>query len=429
MSRWLSSIALVIITSFFLFPFEFTFLPGVNTKMALAALGVCMFGFNHLKEGRQSIKKEEIELLVLASLVSVVSFLSAVINNTHDMTYAGYIISMLVWVFGAYAVIELIRLIQGDVNITTASRYLVAVCVFQCVIALVIDNSPAFKDLVNRYVAGMGFIDMQRLDGTERLYGIGCSLDVAGTRFAAVLVILSQLLLYTKKDDTLTRYLYILAFFVIVLVGDMISRTTILGAALAVLLFVLHMNQRTSQQSKKRSIITNFLSIGLAVVAISVVLYNTNPVFHRNVRFAFEGFFSLAEKGRWETNSNTILKNMVVFPESLKTWIIGDAYMVNPHSSDPYYVGQFYHGFYKNTDIGYLRFVFYFGIVGLLVFSWFFVAVCRQLMKRFPHFKLAFILITLLNFIIWFKVSTDIFLILAFYLCVPKEEPEQLASA
>lgn len=428
MSRWLSSIALVIITSFFLFPFEFTFLPGVNTKMALAALGVCFFGINQIKGGRQSIKKGEIELLVLASLVSVVSILSAVINNTHDMTYAGYVISMLVWVFGAYAVIELIRLFQGGVNITSASRYLVAVCVLQCVIALIIDNSPAFKDLVNRYVAGMGFIDMQRLDGTERLYGIGCSLDVAGTRFAAVLVILSQLLLYTKKDDTLIRYLYILAFFVIVLVGDMISRTTILGAALAVLLFVFHMHQRTNQQSKKRSIITNFLSIGLAVVAISVVLYNTNPVFHRNVRFAFEGFFSLVENGHWETNSNTILKNMVVFPESLKTWIIGDAYMMNPYGSDPYYVGQDYPGFYKNTDIGYLRFVFYFGVVGLLVFSWFFVAVCRQLMKRFPHFKLAFILITLLNFIIWFKVSTDIFLIMAFYLCVPKEEPEQLAS-
>lgn len=428
MSHWLSSIILVIITSFFLFPFEFTFLPGINTKMALAALGVCMFGFNHLRNGRQSIKKGEIELLVLASLVSAASILSAIINNTHDMTYAGYVISMLVWVFGAYAVVELIRLIQGDVNITSASRYLVAVCVFQCVIALVIDNSPAFKDLVNRYVAGMGFIDMQRLDGTERLYGIGCSLDVAGTRFAAVLIILSQLLLYTKKDDNLIRYLYILAFFVIVLVGDMISRTTIMGAALAILLFVLHMNQRTNQQSKKRSIITNFLSIGLAVVAISVVLYNTNPEFHRNVRFAFEGFFSLAEKGHWETNSNTILKNMVVFPESLKTWIIGDAYMMNPYGSDPYYVGQDYPGFYKNTDIGYLRFVFYFGVVGLLVFSWFFVAVCRQLMKRFPHFKLAFILITLLNFIIWFKVSTDIFLIMAFYLCVPKEEPEQLAS-
>ena len=35
----------------------------------------------------------------------------------------------------------------------------------------------------------------------------------------------------------------------------------------------------------------------LAVV-ISVVLYNVSPIFRYNLRFAFEGFFSLAETGK-----------------------------------------------------------------------------------------------------------------------------------
>ena len=41
-------------------------------------------------------------------------------------------------------------------------------------------------------------------------------------------------------------------------------------------------------------------------------------------------------------------------PDNLHTWIIGDGYIVNP-KDDPYYIGEVTKGYYKNTDIGYLR--------------------------------------------------------------------------
>lgn len=416
MARCISSFILVILTSFFLFPFEFTFMPGINTKMVLAAFGLCMFGINLITGRRQQIKRNHIEIVVLSAIVSLVAVISAVYNNTYDLTYGDYIVSMLVWTFGAYAVVEIIRLYHGCVTMELAGKYLIAVCVFQCVMALIIDNSPVVDGLVNRYVAGMGFVDMAKLNGEGRLYGIGCSLDVAGTRFAAILVLIAQLLLGTDKK-TYERLLYIVAFFIIVIVGDMISRTTILGAALAIVLLLI---QR--EQSGKRTTLSLFLTTGAIFALISVALYNTNPVFHDNIRFAFEGFFSLVEKGHWETNSNNILQNMIVFPDSVKTWFIGDGYLVNPYDNNPYYVGQNYGGFYKDTDIGYLRFIFYFGIIGLLLFSYYFVAVCRQLISKFPRYKLMFLLILSLNFLIWFKVSTDIYLIFAFFLCIPKED-------
>lgn len=420
--RLVYSILLVIETSFFLFPFEFTFLPGINTKMALAVCGLCMFGYNHLKGHNPHIKGNEVELIVVASLVSIVALFSAIYNNTHDLTYVSYVISMLVWVFGAFAVIESIRIVHSRVDLTLASNYLIAVCVIQCFLALVIDSSPAFKAIVDRYVAGMGFVDMDRLEDADRLYGIGCSLDVAGTRFAAILIIISQLLL-DKNCSNNRKILYIMAFLVVVVVGDMISRTTVIGAAIAISLIII-----SRRKDGKKSTLSLFLSFGAVAFLISSALYRTSPIFHENIRFAFEGFFSLVEKGHWETNSNNILKDMIVFPESMKTWIIGDGYLLRPYDYDPHYVGKQYDGFYMDTDIGYLRFIFYFGVVGLAVFSYFFIVVCRQLVSRFPSYKMMFLLILMLNFIIWFKVSTDIFLIMAFYLCVPKEEPEQLAS-
>jgi hypothetical protein len=151
-------------------------------------------------------------------------------------------------------------------------------------------------------------------------------------------------------------------------------------------------------------------------------LYSSNENFHDNIRFAFEGFFSLAEKGQWETNSNNILKNMVVFPDNVQTWLIGDGYIENPTWRDPYYVGPSYHGFYKGTDIGYLRFIFYFGVIGLFTFILYFYRVAQFCGRRFPQYSTMFWLILAINMIVWLKVSTDIFLVFAIFLCVSKEE-------
>ena len=137
---------------------------------------------------------------------------------------------------------------------------------------------------------------------------------------------------------------------------------------------------------------------------------------------AFEGFFSLAETGKWEVHSNEILKNMVVFPDSIKTWLIGNGYFDNPYWSDPYYVGRNFAGYYMQTDIGYCRFLFYFGIFGLLAFIAYFIKVGTTCMKRFPDYKLMFFAILMVNFIVWCKVSSDIFLVFAIFLCVPQTD-------
>ena len=77
--------------------------------------------------------------------------------------------------------------------------------------------------------------------------------------------------------------------------------------------------------------------------------------------------FSLAESGEWDVGSNEKLKGMYVFPETFKTWLIGDGFF-GATTSDPYYIGKEWKSFYMDTDVGYLRFIFYFGILGLFTF-------------------------------------------------------------
>lgn len=171
-----------------------------------------------------------------------------------------------------------------------------------------------------------------------------------------------------------------------------------------------------------RKIFSLLIGILFLVIPLIVFEYQMNPLFQQHLRFGFEGFFSLIETGKWQVHSNDILKDMYVFPERLKTWFIGDGYLNDPYEFDTYYIGIDWKGYYQNTDVGYLRFIFYFGIFGLLAFGIYMCKVAKVCMKRFTNYRLMFLLILLLNFAIWFKVSTDIFLVFALFLCISEEE-------
>ena len=105
-------------------------------------------------------------------------------------------------------------------------------------------------------------------------------------------------------------------------------------------------------------------------------------------------------------------------------WVIGDGYMA-PTTNDPYYIGRTWLGFYKGTDVGYSRFLFYFGLTGLIAFLLFFVIVCRVCAHRIKPYRDMFIIFMLINFIVWLKVSTDIFLVFAPFLCLAASENEE----
>ena len=113
---------------------------------------------------------------------------------------------------------------------------------------------------------------------------------------------------------------------------------------------------------------------------------------------------------------------MFVFPDNIKTWIIGDGYIENPYNRDPYYTGPRFGGYYMGTDVGYLRFILYFGLLGLSLFIYFFCRVTQICVRRLISYKILFLMILAVNMIGWVKVSTDIFMVFALFLCVAEEE-------
>lgn len=416
-----------IAVSFYFFPFEFTFLPGVNTKMAMAGVGLVLYALDLAKGRAPQINKEGFQIAVIAALVSLCGLASVIINNTNDYTYATYIVSMFVWLGGAYTAVKIVKWLHGYVSVELICNYLIGVCVGQCVLALMIDSMPAFKAIVDRYVVGFDFVDTELLTKVNRIYGIGAALDVAGTRFAVVLVIIA-VMVQRLSESRFYNYIwvYLVAFIIIALVGNIMARTTTVGVVIALAYWIKVSGVFTLSIHKDNMRVWKYLFWTLCVaLPIIIYLYSTDQHFHDNIRFAFEGFFSIAETGRWETNSNNILMDMIVFPDNLKTWIIGDGYIENPYFRDPYYVGPRWSGFYMGTDIGYLRFIFYFGIIGLATFVFYFFKVARACVNRFPKYATMFWLVLAINMVIWLKVSTDIFLVFAIFLCISKEDNEE----
>ncbi len=415
-----------ILTSLYYFPIEFMALPGINTKMVLAVLGLVFVVFYVLKKKSLLIPRELLLLIALASGVSLMSLISITVNQTPDDSYANYITSFFVWLSGAFAVCTIVKFVHGHISVHMVLNYLVAVCLFQCVSVLLVYNNPDLAQLVTETIFSS---ELHVASQLGRLFGFGAALDTAGVRFSLVLVGIAFFLSGIKGPlPLLQRLIYIISFIVISIIGNMVARTTIVGVGIGLVFLVISsfISIRGTIGISQFSSLFSWLGLIATGVVISVILYNTAPQARSLYRFAFEGFFSLVEKGEWETSSGEKLKTMVVYPETLHTWVIGDGYFENSRNDENYLGDATDQGYYMGTDVGYLRFIFYFGILGLIPMMGVIIYSSVMCIKYFRDERWLFILALLVGLIVWLKVATDIFCFLALFLSVAAlREPEE----
>ncbi len=409
--RLLVMFLLAWVVSGYLFSFGFTFLPAsLNTKQIIGVLGILAFAIRAYREKSVKMSRIVVVSAAFAMVFSVWCFYSMMANETNDLSYATYIVSFAVWVGGAFGVISLLRRFHGYCNLKLITDYLIFVCIMQCVLSQLIDNLPGFQLFVDSYIAqGQDF-----LHEVNRLYGIGASLDPAGVRFSCVLVLLAHQVAANKwtTDNAWRIALYLLCLIVIVLLGNMISRTTIVGAGMALvyMFLMLGLSKRGILTYRQVRFYGAFIGMLILAIVVCTILYNSNPDFRHNMRFAFEGFFNFFEQGEFRTDSTDKLNGeMWIWPDNFRDWMIGTG---------------IFGGWYYSTDIGYCRFVLYCGIIGLSIFSLYFVYNGLILNKRFKNFWLVSLFIVSLTFIIWVKVATDLFMLDALLFCVDSDYDE-----
>lgn len=414
MIRIISVILLVVVCSLYYFPVSLQVLPSVNSKMVMAAVGLALLGWERLRCKSTSIRKDLFPILVMGILFSLSSFFSVVYNSTDDMVYVTYFVSMCVWLGGAYCVAYLLRWMYGEVSLHTVFLYLGMMCAGQCIIAVMIDNMPVLANIVNTVFVG---VDLEYFEKNPRLYGIGAGFDTAGIRFSCVLLGLA----YMMKEDVsrAKKNFYILLFLIIGAIGNMISRTTAVGIAVACAYLFL-----SSVSLRRMDIFITAKGLlwtvgGCAMLVLlyyaGIYMYNTMPGVQAAFDYGFEGFINFVETGRFSTNSSDLLVNSIgdILPDNMKTWIIGDGYFADPYDPEAFYMG---------TDMGYVRFFFYCGVTGFIIFLFYFICCTYVLCKRWRNLTMFFILLFVIQLIVWVKIPTDIFCFYALLLLTDSQK-------
>lgn len=396
------------------YSFEFAFGSSIpNTKIQLAAIGFLWYLFDTFR-ARKGVPFSPILLgsAILALLYSIINLIAVDLNNTSDYSYANYLFSFFTWVFSAYPAVALIRLEHGKVSFRLLVLYLTGATLFQCISAILIDQNPSIDEFVSSIVAW----DTKLTQESDRLNGFSTALDPAGARFALVIIMIMAAISVDKeiKERPGELYFLVLSIFLITALGSMVSRTTSTGTAVGLLILSLYsMGGANTETRRMGPIIAAFIGFAIIGFSVGAYLYNTDPYYYEVFRFAFEGFFNLAEKGEFTTNSSDILQTMWVWPKDNFGWIIGTG---------------LYDNWVYGSDIGYCRFILYSGLTGFSVFALMFIFLAYRFMVKYPEYRLMFLAFGAMTFIIWIKVSTDILMIYTFFFWLTPEDEDYIHS-
>ena len=340
----------------------------------------------------------------IAITFSLWCYYAIIANGSYNKEFVTYFASFATWVGGAYGVYVILKSKYEKVDLFLITFFLALVAVSQCCLALLIDNIPALKS----FVSSTFMIATDFYDRGNRLYGIGCALDPAGIRFSGIQVLIAHQLSEENsvRQSTRKTTFFIVSFLVIVIIGSMISRTTIVGTALGLAHIVISnvKMQRGGLVDKVqfKSLFWLLFLIGGAVF-VSAILYTYNSTFHDDLRFGFEGFFNWVETGSFQTGSTDRLQTMWVWPTTRRGWIIGEGRM-----------GVFQ----TNSDIGYCNYILYCGLIGMAIYSIYYLYNHLSLISKFRYFTITALLLVAVTFIVWAKVTTDIFLLDALLFCI-----------
>jgi len=382
---------------------------GPNTKMIVAVIGLLWFGYDALLRRNVQLPQVMVVGLLFAGLYSIINIFAIEFNATDDYSYANYVTTFLVWIFSVYPAIALIRLTHGAVTLPLITYYLVATTLFQCLTGLIMDNNPGFDEFNAKIVAW----DMDFYDRIGRIRCFSTALDFGGVRFSLVLILIMGML---GRDESVRKskgamFYLLLSFFVIAGIGNMVARTTTVGVVVGLVILVIYMFGSGPRLGGSGYIIgLFFVTLGLVSV-VGVYLYNTDEYYYNLIRFAFEGFFNLVEKGEFTTDSTEVLESMWKWPSDTKSWIIGTG---------------IYGSWAYGTDIGYCRLILYSGLAGFVVFAMSFVYYAYYFARKYPRYVWLFVGYLAMTFIVWMKVSTDILMIYAFFFWFTAEESDRI---
>lgn len=399
-------LSLILILFFYIYSVQFIFIPGaIGTRVLLGLLGICVFFYRNIVNNHFYLNSTIIKYFLSLAVIPLISIIAIIANGTTDLSFIKYFFSLTIIFFSAYFVQYWFKK-YGEYSLYRLIDYISIVVVIQiCLSVLMFLIIPLKEFLLSVQV--LSELDKNKIlwNGGIRLIGFGSTFFGAGIVNGFTLILLTYKLM--NQDLPFKKFLsYLLIFSLILIGGIVMSRTTLIGFSICMLLF-LHRKYKLVISYKSIYLFKGVLFIGFIFIILSNIFFIAyEDEFSMLFDYGFELFENYHEEGELSSSSTDEMFEMYkVYPDNLKTLLIGDGFFLDPNG----------YGYYKQIDIGYYRLVFYFGIIGLLAYLYFQYAIVKLSVNSFHEgkklFHICFFFLLLLNF----KGFSDIvFLLLPF---------------
>ena len=348
---------ILIIFCFFVYFFPFK-AYGFDPRLL-----VFLFFFIYMiKDGlllNRKVKCRYIKTLFYPVLMSLFTVLSSVVNTITENTFIIFPFQVIYLLLLSYCIYYITKRFCKVISFYVITRYFLMTLVVQSVIAIVM--------FVNQPIC-LFLFDLQGIDLTSRvikmyfgvrLIGLGCFYFGAGAIYGLGLIAIMPFMLKAKNKQQLIKL--ILLYVYIFIVGIFFARTAMIGCVFSIVYLIFCI--LIPKMCNKVFLVFRQFIIYLTVFGIALVfIYTSSPKLQEDygdiIDFGFEAFINLVENGELSTASSDGLTeyHLSIWPQNQKTYYIGDMRWTKGDS------------YYGDSDGGYVRLLFYFGVPGVILF-------------------------------------------------------------
>lgn len=323
---------------FLVYDIQFSFLPEwAKTRFIISLWGIMYFIFTKKKMPRVMWN-----FIMLGLGCILLCFFSSFINSHLNFwIIQHFALNCLIYLFASYFLTNICY--QNGWSLYDILKVIVYCIVVNNIFAI----SGLFYLPITDWIVSIQRMDIEFGDTLGRCNGFGPAGNYFGGGATTGLGLILVIYLHVHKQFNL--FLSVTLFIFLSFSGVTIARTTLIGSLFSLFSLLFY--------STNRNIKVKFLlwvsTILISTYLLLYIFYSEEPVF----KFAFEAFLNYENSGEVSTDSTNALKShWDRLPQTMTTWLIGDAEMRD---------GE---GYYMHTDVGYLRLIFNYGIVGMLFF-------------------------------------------------------------
>lgn len=401
MAKLIGRVSSVALFFFYIFPVN-TYVLNSKYVVLIVAMYFLLIDILRRKVMLEELVKRPLYPILLAFTLSLVSLCSAFINQIFDPLYLYSLFSTLIYIVSAWGILRFMSNYYSSITFELIVLHIMFAVLLQCIISVMIYFTPDFRDILFSVIK-LNPLEEQAIERTPfRLHGIGANFFNLGIINSVTLVLLTPLVFYAKG---INKQILSFIFFIILIIGMMMSRTTIVA-----LPFVFYLIHKLS--NKLVVLLIKILLTIIFVIFVLSVFYGSylEAFYDENsqlVEFGFEMFFNFFSGDGLTTGSSDQLSEVFYLPDNLLTFIIGDGRCTDPNDSLAYYM---------NTDLGICRQIFYFGFTGFIVWVVYYYQLYKATSCNYPHYRIVFLMLFWLCMLLNYKGITNLTAFFALFL-------------